>query len=61
MGLIMKLFFIPSLYENNFLKVSDSLGLKMKSRVLLVKYALRVKVCVKASERCEEYLKDPLN
>lgn len=61
MGLIVKLFFIPSLYKNNFLKVRNGLCLKMKSRVLVVKYALRVKVCVKVSEKCEEYLKDPLS
>lgn len=56
-----KIFFIPSLCKKNFLKVRNGFGLKMKSRVLVVKYSLRFKVCVKASERYEEYLKDSLS
>lgn len=41
-GLIIKLFFIPSLSEKNILKVRNSFGLKIKARVLAVKYGLRV-------------------
>ena len=61
MGLIIKL--LPYLVSprKKFLKVKNGLGLRMKYRVLLVKYDLRVNVFVKASERFKDYLNDPLS
>ena len=60
-GLIIKL--LPYLVSprKKFLKVKNGLGLRMKYRVLLVKYDLRVNVFVKASERFKDYLNDPLS
>lgn len=42
MGLIIKLFFSPSLSKKKIMKVRNSFGLKIKARVLAVKYGLRV-------------------
>lgn len=57
--MIIKLFFISNFFKNNYpSKFSQNFGLKIKARVLAVKFGLRVKVSVKASEIFKEYLKD---